>query len=133
MNQWADSHFTIPEPSIADPFPSVSNLGEEETISGIPITDKDSISSVISATLLNQAEPSISETTSDKNSEVPLQFEYVPELEINLVPSVTEVSSTSVIEPSLDEPQPHANRWTRSHPIHQVIGDPYTVFRLDDN
>ena len=81
---------------------------------------------MISATPLNQVAPSISETTSDENSEVPLQSESVPELEINPVPSVPEVSSTSVTEPSLPEPQQPANRWTRSHPIYQVIGDPYT-------
>ena len=39
---------------------------------------------------------------------------------------MTEVSSTSVTEPPVAEPQPPANRWSKSHPIYQVIGDPYT-------
>ena len=104
----------------------MSTFGKEETVSAIPVPDKDSRSSVIHVTPLNQAAPSISEATSDENSDVPLPSESVPELEINPVPFVTEVSSTSVIEPSLAEPQPPANRWTRSHPIYQVIGNPYT-------
>ena len=122
MNQWDDSHFSIPELSIADPSPSANTSGEEETVSSIPVPVRYSSSSVISVTPLDQAAPSIFEATSDENSEVPLQSESVPELEINLVPSVPEVSSTSVTEPSLAEPQPPANRWTRSHLINQVIG-----------
>ena len=124
MNKSVDSHFSIPEPTIVDPSPSTSTFGEEETISVILVPDKDSSSSVISITPLNQTAPSISEATSDENSEVPLQSESVPELEINLVLSIPEVSSALVTDPSLAEPQPPANRWTRSHPIYQVIGDP---------
>ena len=92
------------------------------------VPDRDSSSSVIYATPLNQVAPSTSEATNDDNSDVPLQSESVPELEINHVPSVTEVSSTSVIEPSLAEPQPPANRWTRRFPIYQVIRK-YTVIQ----
>ena len=126
LSQYFLKDLSIPEPTITDPSPSASTFEEEETVSTTPVPNKDSSSSVIHVTPLNQAAPSISEATSNENSEVPLQSEFVPELEINPVSSVTEVSSTSVFEPSLAEPQPPANRWTISHPIYQVIGDPYT-------
>ena len=94
LNQWADSYFSIPEPPIADPSPSAETQGEEETVSAMPTPDSDPSSSTISVTPLNQAAPSSTETSSSVNIDAALQSESVPETEINLVPSVTEVSST---------------------------------------
>ena len=55
-----------------------------------------------------------------------MQSESAPLLEHNPDPSVPEVSSTSVIDPSEAEPQLAALNWTRSHPIDQILGNPHS-------
>ena len=81
---------------------------------------------MIYVTPLNQAAPSSTETSSSVNIDASLQSEFVPEIEMNLVPSVIEVSSTSVSEPPHGEPQLPALRWTKSHPIDQILGNPHS-------
>ena len=75
--------------------------------------------SVITAEPISQVAPTTSEAECLTNSEdlSNIQSEYAPQLRINPDPSVPEVSSTSVTEPSEAEPQLHALKWTRSHPI----------------
>ena len=51
------------------------------------------------------------------------QSESAPLLELISDPSIPEVSSTSVTETSSTESQLPTLRWTRSHPIDQVIGN----------
>ena len=74
---------------------------------------------MIAAEPLSQFAPTTSEAECSTSSEDlnNIQSKYNPQLEINLDPSVPEVSSTSVTEPSEAEPQLHALKWTRSHPI----------------
>ena len=91
----------------------------------MPTPDSDPSSSTISVTPLNQAAPS-TETSSSVIIDAALQSESIPEVEINLVPSVTEVSSTSASEPPQGEPQLPALRWTKSHPIDQILGNPHS-------
>ena len=99
----------------------------------MPTPDSDPNSSTISVTPLNQAASSSTETSSSVNIDAALQSESALETEINLVPSVAEVSYTSVSEPPQGEPQLPALRWTKSHPIDQILVIPTQVFRLEDN
>ena len=77
---------------------------------------------------LSQVAPTTSEAEYSTSSEDlnNLQSESAPLLEHNSDSSVPEVSSTSVIEPFEAEPQLRALRWTKSHPIDQILGNPHS-------
>ena len=83
---------------------------------------------MIAAEHLSQVAPTTSEaecstSSGDLNN---LQYESSPQLELISDPSALEVTSTSVSEPSIAEPQLPALRWTRSHPIDQVLRNPHS-------
>ena len=77
---------------------------------------------------LSQVAPTTSKAKCSTSSEDlnSSQSESAPLLELNPDPSIPKVSSTSVTEPSEVEPQLPALRWTRSHPIDQVLGNPFS-------
>ena len=77
----------------------------------------------LSQVALTTSEAEYSTSSEDLNN---LQSESAPLLEHNSDPSVPEVSSTSVIEPSEAEPQLPALRWTKSHHIDQILGNPHS-------
>ena len=118
MNQWANSYFEVSDSPIADPTPlaSIPDGFEEQT--AFP---QDQPPSVIAAEPLSQIAPTTSEAEYSISN---LQSESAPHLELNPDPSVPEVSSTSANEHCEAEPQLPALRWTRSHPIDQILGNP---------
>ena len=78
---------------------------------------------MIAAEPLSQVAPTTSEAECSTSS-TDLNFsqsESAPQLDLIPDSSVPEVTSTSVTEHSSAEPQLPALRWTRSHPIDQVI------------
>ena len=83
---------------------------------------------MIAAEPLCQVAPTTSEvecstSNEDLNSS---QSESAPLQELNPDLSVPEVYFTPVTEPSEAKPQLPALRWTRSHPIDQVLGNPFS-------
>ncbi|KAJ9558330.1 hypothetical protein OSB04_012944 [Centaurea solstitialis] len=109
VDQWANSYFQVPEnetpdtniPSAGTPSP-IPNGFEE-----IPEIPQDPPEDIPSTSRSSEAAPLIAD---------PPQLDAVAE----------ESSSTVAAEPLQVVPQPPALRWTRDHPIDQVLGDPST-------
>ncbi|KAJ9566266.1 hypothetical protein OSB04_002232 [Centaurea solstitialis] len=97
MNRWADSFFEVPNIPIVDPTPQIPPDGFQE--SSIP--PQIPIPAVIDATPITQSEFAPSNLLTD--------------------PSNTEASTSGQ---EYSEHQPPALRWTKSHPIDQVLGNP---------
>ncbi|KAJ9564691.1 hypothetical protein OSB04_000657 [Centaurea solstitialis] len=116
INQWADSFFQVPEPPIADPSPQDLPDGFEED-PPIPPT-KTSSPPLINATPITQITPS--EPDQPTNSEDFSQTTVSEPTPTNLLPdpSVNEASTSGQVY------QPPALRWTKDHPIDQVLGNP---------
>ncbi|KAJ9538735.1 hypothetical protein OSB04_031468 [Centaurea solstitialis] len=116
INQWADSFFQIPEPPIADPSPQNLPDGFEED-PPIPPTETSS-PPLINATPITQITPS--EPDQPTNSEDFSQTTVSEPTPTNLLPdpSVNEASTSGQVY------QPPALRWTKDHPIDQVLGNP---------
>ncbi|KAJ9535340.1 hypothetical protein OSB04_un001549 [Centaurea solstitialis] len=116
INQWADSFFQIPEPPIADPSPQDLPDGFEED-PHIPPTETSS-PPLINATPITQITPS--EPDQPTNSEDFSQTTVSEPTPTNLLPdpSVNEASTSGQVY------QPPALRWTKDHPIDQVLGNP---------
>ncbi|KAJ9547205.1 hypothetical protein OSB04_019748 [Centaurea solstitialis] len=116
INQWADSFFQVPEPPIADPSPQDLPDGFEEDppISPTEITTPP----LINATPITQITPS--EPEQPTNSEDFSQTTVSEPTPTNLLPdpSVNEASTSGQVY------QPPALRWTKDHPIDQVLGNP---------
>ena len=90
---------------------------------------QDRVPSVIVAIPLNQIALTTYEAGHSTNNEDSCdhsQSESAPQIRLNLDPSVTKVSSTSATEPLHTEPQFPTLRWTRSHPIDQILGNPHS-------
>ena len=125
LNQWANSYFEVPNSPIADPTPSasISDGFEEQTV-----FPQDHPPSVITVEPISQVAPTTSEAEYSTSSEdiSNIQSESAPQLELNSDPLVPELHSTSATDPSEDEPQLPALRWTRSHPIDQILGNPHS-------
>ncbi|KAJ9542546.1 hypothetical protein OSB04_029052 [Centaurea solstitialis] len=116
INQWADSFFQVPEPPIADPSPQNLPDGFEED-PPIPPTETSS-PPLINATPITQITPS--EPDQPTNSEDFSQTTVSEPTPTNLLPdpSVNEASTSGQVY------QPPALRWTKDHPIDQVLGNP---------
>ncbi|KAJ9542417.1 hypothetical protein OSB04_028923 [Centaurea solstitialis] len=116
INQWADSFFQVPEPPIVDPTPQNLPDGFEED-PPIPPTDIH-IPPLINATPITQITPT--EPDQPTNSEDFSQTTVSEPTPTNLLPdpSVNEASTSGQVY------QPPALRWTKDHPIDQVLGNP---------
>ncbi|KAJ9561415.1 hypothetical protein OSB04_006575 [Centaurea solstitialis] len=115
INQWADSFFQVPEPPIADPSPQDHPDGFEEN--PLPPTDSATLP-LINATPITQIIPS--EPDQPTNSEDFSQTIVSEPTPTNLLPdpSIYEASTSGQVY------QPPALRWTKDHPIDQVLGNP---------
>ncbi|KAJ9544134.1 hypothetical protein OSB04_023841 [Centaurea solstitialis] len=115
INQWADSFFQVPEPPIADPSPQDLPDGFEED--PIPPTDR-TTPPLINATPISQITPP--EPDQPTNSEDFSQTTVSEPSPTNLLPdpSSNEASTSGQVY------QPPALRWTKDHPIGQVLGNP---------
>ncbi|KAJ9544133.1 hypothetical protein OSB04_023840 [Centaurea solstitialis] len=115
INQWADSFFQVPEPPIADPSPQDLPDGFEED--PIPPTDI-TTPPLINATPISQITPP--EPDLPTNSEEFSQTTVSEPSPTNLLPdpSSNEASTSGQVY------QPPALRWTKDHPIDQVLGNP---------
>ncbi|KAJ9552544.1 LOW QUALITY PROTEIN: hypothetical protein OSB04_016589 [Centaurea solstitialis] len=115
INQWADSFFLVPETPIIDPTPQDIPDGFEEN--PLPPTEIPT-PPLINATPITQITPT--EPDQSTNSE---DFSQTTDSELaptNLLsdPSVNEASTSGQVY------QPPALRWTKDHPIDQVLGNP---------
>ncbi|KAJ9536752.1 LOW QUALITY PROTEIN: hypothetical protein OSB04_un000056 [Centaurea solstitialis] len=115
INQWADSFFQVPEPPIADPSPQDLPDGFEEN----PIPPSDiTTPPLINATPITQItppkpdQPTNSEDFSQTTVSEPSPTNLLPD------PSSNEASTSGQVY------QPPALRWTKDHPIDQVLGNP---------
>ncbi|KAJ9536517.1 hypothetical protein OSB04_un000311 [Centaurea solstitialis] len=114
INQWADSFFQVPDTPIADPSPQDLPDGFEENPtppSHIPIPP------LINATPNTQVTPEPDQPTNSEDFSQTTISEPAP---TNLLPdpSVNEASTLGQVY------QPRALRWTKDHPIDQVLGNP---------
>ncbi|KAJ9539488.1 hypothetical protein OSB04_032221 [Centaurea solstitialis] len=124
-NEWANSYFQVPEneapeanipaagtPSpILDGFEDIPEIPQDPPVySTVPITQ-------VAPTTSQEDTPS----TSSSSEAAPLIADP-PQLDA----VAEESSSTVAAEPLQVVPQPPALRWTRDHPIDQVLGDPST-------
>ncbi|KAJ9542460.1 hypothetical protein OSB04_028966 [Centaurea solstitialis] len=114
INQWADSFFQVPDIPIADPSPQDLPDGFEENPtppSHIPIPP------LINATPITQVTPEPDQPTNSEDFSQTTVSEPSP---TNLLPdpSVNEASTSGQVY------QPPALRWTKDHPIDQVLGNP---------
>ncbi|KAJ9565935.1 hypothetical protein OSB04_001901 [Centaurea solstitialis] len=116
INQWADSFFQVPDIPIADPSPQNLPDGFEEN-SPTPPTQI-SIPPIINATPITQVTPP--EPNQPTNSEDFSQTTVSEPAPTNLLPdpSMNEASTSGQVY------QPPALRWTKDHPIDQVLGNP---------
>ncbi|KAJ9539006.1 hypothetical protein OSB04_031739 [Centaurea solstitialis] len=121
-NQWADSFFQVPDIPIADPSPQDLPDGFEEDPPTPPT--QISIPPIINATPITQVTPP--EPDQPTNSEDFSQTTVSEPAPTNLLPdpSVNEVSTSGQVY------QPPALRWTKDHPIDQVLGNPSS--EIDD-
>ncbi|KAJ9546579.1 hypothetical protein OSB04_019122 [Centaurea solstitialis] len=128
VDLWADSYFQVPENEAPD-----TNIPTSGTPSPIPNGFEDILEipqdpPVYSAVPISQVAPTTSQedipSTSESSEAAPLVADP-PQLD-----AVTEKSSsTAAAEPLQTVLQPPALRWTRDHPIDQVLGDPSTGVR----
>ncbi|KAJ9541588.1 hypothetical protein OSB04_028094 [Centaurea solstitialis] len=116
INQWADSFFQVPDIPIADPTPQDLPDGFEEDPPTPP--SQISIPPIINATPITQVTPP--EPDQPTNSEDFSQTTVSEPVPTNLLPdpSVNEASTSGQVY------QPPALRWTKDHPIDQVLGNP---------
>ncbi|KAJ9541437.1 hypothetical protein OSB04_027943 [Centaurea solstitialis] len=116
INQWADSFFQVPDIPIADPSPQDLPDGFEEDPPTPPT--QISIPPIINATPITQVTPP--EPDQPTNSEGFSQVTPPEPAPTNLLPdpSVNEASTSGQVY------QPPALRWTKNHPIDQVLGNP---------
>ncbi|KAJ9538188.1 hypothetical protein OSB04_030921 [Centaurea solstitialis] len=113
INQWADSFFQVPDIPIADPSPQDLPDGFEEnptSPSHIPIPP------LINATPITQVTPEPDQPTNSEDFSQTTVSEPAPNLLPD--PSVNEASTSQQVY------QPPALRWTKDHPIDQVLSNP---------
>ncbi|KAJ9561761.1 LOW QUALITY PROTEIN: hypothetical protein OSB04_006921 [Centaurea solstitialis] len=115
---------TISEDTSSVESPQVQN-------SIIPIPENQEINPIVDSSQIQEADIGSSEDISDL---IPIRMEstfddYSEDLQI--VPSfesLQEVPISSYTDSSYDlqlyRPLPHTTKWTRDHPLHQIIGDP---------
>ncbi|KAJ9557430.1 hypothetical protein OSB04_012044 [Centaurea solstitialis] len=116
INQWADSFFQVPNIPIADPTPQDLPDAFEET----PLPPSQiSIPPIINATPITQVTPEPDQPTSSEDFFQTTVSEPAPTT-TNLLPnpSINEASTSGQVY------QPPALRWTKDHPIDQVLRNP---------
>ncbi|KAJ9557296.1 hypothetical protein OSB04_011910 [Centaurea solstitialis] len=115
INQWADSFFQFPDIPIADPSPQ--DLPDSFEESPPPPPSQISIPPIINATPITQVTPEPDQPTNCEDFSQTTVSEPAP---TNLLPdpSVNEASTSGQVY------QPPALRWTKDHPIDQVLGNP---------
>ncbi|KAJ9547698.1 hypothetical protein OSB04_020241 [Centaurea solstitialis] len=114
--RWADSFFQLPDIPIADPSPQDLPDGFEET----PIPPSQiSLPPIINATPITQVTPEPDQPTSSEDFSQTTVSKTAP-APTNLLPnpSINEASTSGQVY------QPPALRWTKDHPIDQVLGNP---------
>ncbi|KAJ9547801.1 hypothetical protein OSB04_020344 [Centaurea solstitialis] len=113
INQWADSFFQVPDVPTTDPSPQDLPDGFEEDPPSPP--SQISIPPIINATPITQVTPP--EPDQPTNSEDFSQTTVSEPAPTNLlpVPSVNKASTSGQVY------QPPALRWTKDHPIDQVL------------
>ncbi|KAJ9545283.1 hypothetical protein OSB04_024990 [Centaurea solstitialis] len=116
INQWADSFFQVPDVPIVDPTSQDLPDGFEEN----PLPPSQiSLPPVINATPITQITPEPDQPTGSEDFSQTTVSEPAP-APTNLLPnpSINEASTSGQVY------QPPALRWTKSHPIDQVHGNP---------
>ncbi|KAJ9557314.1 hypothetical protein OSB04_011928 [Centaurea solstitialis] len=138
-----DTTVNVQEP-VSISGPSISTISEDTSsvespqvqTSIIPILENQAITQVQSpifdSSPIQEADIGLSEDISDP---IPIRMEstfddYPQDLQI--VPSfesLQDVPTSSFTDSGYDlqlyRPLPHTTKWTRDHPLHQIIGDPY--------
>ncbi|KAJ9544669.1 hypothetical protein OSB04_024376 [Centaurea solstitialis] len=125
IDQWANSYFQVPENDI--PKVSTSVAGSSSYIpDGFEEPNIPQDTPIHSGIPLNQVSPTISQEDipSTSGSAEVVQDADNP-LQLNDIIADESTSSTNA-EPLQAIPQPPALRWTRDHPVDQVLGDPST-------
>ncbi|KAJ9557781.1 hypothetical protein OSB04_012395 [Centaurea solstitialis] len=125
VDQWANSYFQVPEneapdtniPAAGTPSPIPDGFEEIPEIPQDPPVYSDVPISQVAPTTSQEDIPS----TSGSSEAAPLIVD-LPQLDA----VAEESSSTVAAEPLQVVSQPPALRWTRDHPIDQVLGDPST-------
>ncbi|KAJ9567225.1 hypothetical protein OSB04_003191 [Centaurea solstitialis] len=116
INQWGDSFFQVPDIPIADPSPQDLPNGFEENPSP---PSQITIPPVINATHITQITPEPDQPTSSEDLSQTSVSEPAPATIVLLPdPSLNEASTSGQVY------QPPALRWTKDHPIDQVLGNP---------
>ncbi|KAJ9561429.1 hypothetical protein OSB04_006589 [Centaurea solstitialis] len=125
VDQWANSYFQVPENEA--PEANIPAVGTSSPIldgfEGVPEIPQ--VTPIFSAVPINQVAPTTSQEDTPSTlsaSEVAPLLDDLPQLDI--IPE--ESFSTVAAEPLQVVAQPPALRWTRDHPIDQVLGDPST-------
>ncbi|KAJ9553200.1 hypothetical protein OSB04_017245 [Centaurea solstitialis] len=133
-----DTTVNVQEP-VSISGPSISTISEDTSSVGspqvqtsiIPISENQEIIPIVDSSQIQEADIGSSEDISDP---IPIRMEstfddYPQDLQI--VPSfesLQDVPISSYIDSSYDlqlyRPLPHTTKWTRDHPLHQIIGDP---------
>ncbi|KAJ9561787.1 hypothetical protein OSB04_006947 [Centaurea solstitialis] len=133
-----DTTVNVQEP-VSISGPSISTISEDTSsvespqvqTSIIPIPENQEIIPIFDSSQIQEADIGSSEDISDP---IPIRMEstfddYSQDLQI--VPSfesLQDVPISSYIDSGYDlqlyRPLPHTTKWTRDHPLHQIIGDP---------
>ncbi|KAJ9555727.1 hypothetical protein OSB04_010341 [Centaurea solstitialis] len=133
-----DTTMNVQEP-VSISGPTTSTISEDTSsvespqvqTSIIPIPENQEIIPIVDSSQIQEAEIGSSEDISDP---IPIRMEssfddYPQDLQI--VPSfesLQDVPISSYTDSSYDlqlyRPLPHTTKWTRDHPLHQIIGDP---------
>ncbi|KAJ9545670.1 hypothetical protein OSB04_025377 [Centaurea solstitialis] len=133
-----DTTVTVQEP-VSISGPSTSTISEDTSsvespqvqTSIIPIPENQEIIPIVDSSQIQEADIGSSE---DISNPIPIRMEstfddYSEDLQI--VPSfesLQDVPISSYTDSSYDlqlyRPLPHTTKWTRDHPLHQIIGDP---------
>ncbi|KAJ9539388.1 hypothetical protein OSB04_032121 [Centaurea solstitialis] len=116
INQWADSFFQVPDIPIANPSPQDFPDGFEENPSP---PSQITIPPVINATPITQVTPEPDQPNSSEDLSQTTVSEPAPSpTDLLPDPSLNEASTSGQVY------QPPALRWTKDHPIDQVLGNP---------
>ncbi|KAJ9547080.1 hypothetical protein OSB04_019623 [Centaurea solstitialis] len=114
INQWVDSFFQVPDIPIVDPSPQDLPDGFEEP----PPPTQTSIPPVINATPITQVTPEPDQPTSSEDLSQPTSSEPGP-TSSDLLPNPSSNEASTLGQAY----QPPALRWTKHHPIDQVLGN----------
>nr|GFA25430.1 hypothetical protein [Tanacetum cinerariifolium] len=107
----------VPEPAVSTGLPSLT------------IIDQDAPSTSTSQTNKETPSPVIPLGVEDANHDIEVAYiDNNPYVDFPILEPNSEESSTHVVIPnnvrSINQPLEHINKWTKEHPIDNVIGDP---------